>query len=85
MLSALLDTVLGAALQLLLLVVGLLPTIDVMSLPIAPPEPVQDALHALNWIVPIGDLIGILTVWIAAVLAVNVAMVVYQAVQMARR
>lgn len=43
MLSALLDTVLGSALQLLLLVIGLLPTIDVTSLPIAPPEPVVDA------------------------------------------
>lgn len=85
MLSALVGTLLGAAFNLLFLALGLLPTIDVDSLPLAVPAPVADALGALNWFVPIGDLITILTVWIAAVLAVNVAMIVAQALSIARK
>ena len=84
MISALLDTVLGSALNLLLLVIGLLPAVDVSALPIAVPESVQDVLSALNWFVPIGDLITILTVWIGLLVAVNVAMIVYEAVRTAK-
>ena len=84
MISALLDTVLGSALNLLLLVIGLLPAVDVSALPIAVPESVQDVLSALNWFVPIGDLITILTVWIGLFVAVNVAMIVYEAVRTAK-
>lgn len=82
--SALLDTVLGSALNLLLLVIGLLPAVDVSALPIAVPESVRSVLSALNWFVPIGDLITILTVWIGLLVAVNVAMIVYEAVKAAK-
>ena len=82
--SALLDTVLGSALNLLLLVIGLLPAVDVSALPIAVPESVRPVLSALNWFVPIGDLITILTVWIGLLVAVNVAMIVYEAVRAAK-
>lgn len=82
--SALLDTVLGSALNLLLLVIGLLPAVDVSSLPIAVPESVRGVLSALNWFVPIGDLIAILTVWIGLLIAANVAMIIWSAVRAAK-
>ncbi len=73
MVSSLVDLVTGVGLQLALLLLGLLPTIDVASLPIAPPAPVLSVFGMLNLFVPIGDLLTILTVWIGAVLAANVA------------
>lgn len=76
MLGSLLDFVTGAGLQLVLLLLGLLPTVDVASLPIAPPAEVSSVLGMLNMFVPIGDLISILTVWIGVILAVNVALVI---------
>lgn len=82
--SALLDTVLGSALNLLLLVIGLLPAVDVSALPLAVPESVQSVLSALNWFVPIGDLITILTVWIGLLIAANVAMIIWSAVRAAK-
>lgn len=76
MVSGLIDFVLGAGLQLVLLLLGLLPTIDVASLPIQPPDLVSDALGALNMFVPIGDMITILTVWVAAVLVLNAVLAI---------
>lgn len=57
--------------NLLVLVLGLLPTVDVSSLPLAVPQEVSSVLGYLNWFIPIGDLITILTVWIGLVIAVN--------------
>ena len=82
--SALVDTVLGSALNILLLVIGLLPAVDVSALPIAVPESVQGVLSALNWFAPIGDLITILTVWIGLLIAANVAMIIWSAVRAAK-
>lgn len=76
MVSGLIDFVLGAGLQLVLLLLGLLPAINVASLPIQPPELVINALGALNFFVPIGDMITILTVRIAAVLILNVVLAI---------
>lgn len=66
----------GGGLQLALLLLGLLPSVDVASLPLAVPQAVADVLTSLNWFVPVGDLLTILSVWIGLVLAVNVAMAV---------
>ncbi len=76
MLGTLLDFVTGAGLQLALLLLGLLPTVDVTALPIAPPSEVVAVLGMLNMFVPVGDLLAILTVWIGLVLAVNVTLAV---------
>lgn len=76
MLGTLLDFVTGAGLQLALLLLGLLPTVDVAALPIAPPSEVVAVFGMLNMFVPVGDLLAILTVWIGLVLAVNVALAV---------
>ena len=84
MISALLDTVLGSAINLLLLVIVLLPAVDASSLPLAVPDSVRGVLSALNWFVPIGDLITILTVWIGLLIAANVAMIIWSAVRAAK-
>ena len=76
MVSSLLDFVLGAGLQLVLLLLGLLPAIDIASLPIQPSQLVSDALGALNFFVPIGDMLTILTVWIGLVLVLNVVLAI---------
>lgn len=76
MVSSLLDFVLGAGLQLVLLLLGLLPAINIASLPIQPPQLVSDALGALNFFVPIGDMLTILTVWIGLVLVLNVVLAI---------
>lgn len=82
MITEFLDLLLGSGLQLVLLLLGLFPTIDVSSLPLAVPESVANVLSALNWFVPIGDLITILTVWIVAIIAVNVALIVIRFIGM---
>ena len=76
MIGTLLDFVTGAGLQLVFLLLGLLPTVDVTALPIAPPPAVVSVLGMLNMFVPIGDLLTILTVWVGLVLAVNVALAI---------
>lgn len=85
MISAILGTLLGSAVQLVLLVLGLLPTIDVSALPVAVPESVRGVLSTLNWFIPFGDLVFIVTVWTAALLAVNVALAVAQVIRMMAR
>lgn len=61
----------GGALSLVLLLLGLLPTVSIADLPILLPDSVRDALGALNWFVPISDMLSMLTWWIALLLAVN--------------
>lgn len=85
MLSAVIDTLLGGGLQILLLLLGLFPAVDVASLPLAVPEIVRDVLGNLNWFIPISDLITILTVWIGLLLAVNVAIFVISIVNQVKK
>lgn len=80
MITGLIEFVMGGALQLVLLLLALLPAVDLSALPLAMPQGVADVLGALNWFVPVGDLITILTAWVGLVLAVNVAMVVQRVV-----
>lgn len=76
MLSSLVDALLSGGMHILTLLLGLLPSVDVASLPLAVPASVSNALGNLNWFIPIGDLLSILTVWIGLLLAVNVAIFV---------
>lgn len=80
MITGLVDIVMGGGLQLVLLLLGLLPAVDLSSLPLAVPEGVAAALGTLNWFIPVADLITILSVWVGLVLAVNVAMVVQRVI-----
>lgn len=81
MLASALSTLVGSIVSLFLLALGLLPTIDVSALPIALPAPVSHALAALNWFVPIGTLVGIMTLWIGLLLAYNSFLMVSHVLQ----
>lgn len=81
MITGLVDLITGGALSLALLFLGLLPAVDFSALPLGMPPEVASLMGALNWFVPVGDLIDILTVWIGLVLAVNVAMAVRRVVE----
>lgn len=85
MISGIISFLTGGALNLLILLLGLLPTVDVSALPIAVPEPVSAALGALNWFVPIGDLIAILNWWIALIIAANVFLFVKRLLDSVRK
>ena len=85
MIAGILDFIFGGALSLVLLLLGLLPTVDLSQLPLEMPKGVQDALGALNWLVPIGDLITILSWWVGLLLAVNVFLVVSHIIGMVKK
>ncbi len=85
MIAAVLDFVTGGALQLVLLLLGLLPTVSIADLDIAMPQPVMDAVGALNWFVPIGDMLSILSWWIGLLVAVNAAILVSRILDMVRK
>lgn len=85
MIAGILDFIFGGALSLVLLLLGLLPTVDLSQLPLEMPQGVQDALGALNWLVPIGDLITILSWWVGLLLAVNVFLVVSHIIGMVKK
>lgn len=76
MISGIISFIGGSALSVLGLLLALLPTIDVSSLPVAVPDWIVGALGMINYFVPISMMITIITVWAAAVLAINVVMLV---------
>lgn len=65
------DLILGGLLSLALFVLGLFPSINPDDFIFAAPEGVRDALGALNWFVPISDLMAIFGLWLALVLVAN--------------
>lgn len=85
MISGILDFIFGGALHLVLLLIGLLPTVSLSDLPLQMPEPVRDAMAGLNWFVPIGDMISILTWWIGLLLAVNAVLLVSRILDIVRK
>lgn len=76
MLSTILSFIGGGALSLVGLLLGLLPTVNISSLPIAMPTEVTGVLGMLNVFIPFGDLITIITYWATLVLALNVFYIV---------
>ncbi len=85
MIASVLDFITGGALRLVLLLVGLLPTVSLDDLPLEMPEAVRDALGALNWFVPLGDMITMLTWWIGLLLAVNAVLLVSRILDIVRK
>lgn len=71
MLSFIADLVFGGLLSLALFFLGLFPSINPDDFVFAAPEPVRDALGALNWFVPISDLMAIFGIWLLLVLVAN--------------
>lgn len=76
MLSAILSFIGGGAISLIGLLLALLPTVDVSTLPIAIPEGVSGVLGMANVFIPFADLITIITIWAGLILAVNVFYIV---------
>lgn len=74
MLSFLADLVFGGILSIALFVLGLFPSVNVGDFACAAPQSVRDALGALNWFVPVADLMSIFGVWLALVLVANAVM-----------
>lgn len=85
MIASVLDFITGGALRLVLLLVGLLPTVSLDDLPLQMPEAVRDAMGALNWFVPVGDMITMLTWWIGLLLAVNAVLLVSRILDIVRK
>ena len=81
MVSSVLGTLIGGILALFMLVLGLLPTIDVSTLPIALPEPVSRSLSAINWFIPVDTLLTVLTVWIGLLIVLNAVLLIMHVVQ----
>lgn len=75
MISSIMEFVSGGALSLVSLLLSLFPVVDVSSLPIAVPDWISDSLGLINYFVPIGTMITIITVWASAILAVNASRV----------
>lgn len=71
MLTFIADLVFGGLLSLALFFLGLLPSVNPDDFVFAAPEPVRDALGALNWFVPISDLMAIFGVWLLLELVAN--------------
>ena len=65
------DLILGGLLSLALFVLGLFPSINPDDFVFSAPEGVREALGALNWFVPVSDLMDIFGVWLALVLVAN--------------
>lgn len=76
MISGILDFIFGSALHLVLLLLGLLPTVSLADLPLQMPQAIRDAMGALNWFVPIGDMITILSWWIGLLVLVNAVILI---------
>lgn len=85
MIASVLDFITGGALRLVLLLIGLLPTVSLDDLPLEMPQAVRDAMGALNWFVPVGDMITMLTWWIGLLLAVNAVLLVSRILDIVRK
>lgn len=76
MISAILGFITGGAASLIGLLLALLPTVDIQSLPIAMPSEVSNVLSMMNVFIPFGDLVSIITWWALLILLLNVFMIV---------
>ena len=71
MISLISDIVISGILGIALFIFGLFPTINPDDFIFQAPEGVREALGALNWFVPVSDLMAIFGIWLALVLVAN--------------
>lgn len=71
MISFISDIVISGILAIALFIFRLFPTVNPDDFIFSAPEGVREALGALNWFVPISDLMAIFGVWLALVLVAN--------------
>lgn len=76
MVSSILSFITGGAAMLIGILLSLLPSVNLSSLPILLPSQVTSVLGMVNVFIPFADLVTIITWWIALVLAYNVFMIV---------
>lgn len=76
MISTILSFITGGAASLIGLLLALLPTVDIQSLPIAIPSEVSNLLGMMNVFIPFGDLIAIITWWAVFILIFNAFIIV---------
>ena len=69
------DLIVGGFLSLFTFLLGLFPSVNADDFLFEPPEGVREALSALNWFVPVSDLMAVFGVWLALVLVANVVVV----------
>ena len=72
------DLIVGGFLSLFTFLLGLFPSVNADDFLFEPPEGVREALSALNWFVPVSDLMAVFGVWLALVLVANVVVVFSQ-------
>lgn len=71
MISFISDIVISGILGIALFIFGFFPTINPDDFIFQAPEGVREALGALNWFVPVSDLMAIFGIWLALVLVAN--------------
>lgn len=75
------STFLSVFTSLVILVIGLFPSIDVSSFVSSPlSESLITGLQWLNWLIPLNDMLAFFSVYAASVLAINAALFVYKIV-----
>lgn len=76
MLSSILGFISTGALSLLGILLSLLPTVDISSLPLGIPSEVSNVLGMVNVFIPISDLIAIISWWALLIIVLNVFYIV---------
>lgn len=71
MISFLFDLVIGGLLSVALFLFGLFPSVNPEDFALSPPDGVREALSALNWFVPISDMMAVFGIWLTLVLVAN--------------
>lgn len=69
------DLIVGGLLSLFTFLLGLFPSVIADDFLFEPPDGVREALSALNWFVPVSDLMAVFGVWLGLVLVANAVVV----------
>lgn len=69
------DLIVGGLFSLFTFLLGLFPSVNVDDFIFEPPEGVREALSALNWFVPVSDLMAVFGIWLGLVLVANAVVV----------
>lgn len=69
------DLIVGGLLSLFTFLLCLFPSVNADDFLFEPPEGVREALSALNWFVPVSDLMAVFGIWLGLVLVANAVVV----------
>ena len=85
MASFIFDLIVGGLLSLATFIFGLFPSVNAQDFVFDAPDGVREALAALNWFVPISDLMSIFGSWLLLVLVCNAVAVFARLTDSAQR